>query len=95
LFHKVKSVIPQMDLILLVEFQNGSRKKYDVKHLIGKWDIFRDLKNDILFQLVKVDVGGYGVVWNEYIDLACDELWEHGIELEDEDTGTLRHDGCN
>jgi len=44
-----------------------------------KWDSFRDLKNDILFQLVKVDVGGYGLVWNEYIDLACEELWENGI----------------
>jgi len=81
MFHKVKGVIPQADLILLVEFQNGQKKKYDVKPLMVKWDVFRDLKNDILFQLVKVDVGGYGVVWNEYIDLACDELWENGIDL--------------
>jgi len=79
LFHKVKSVIPQANLILLVEFQNGQKKKYDVKPLMEKWDSFRDLKNDILFQLVKVDVGGYGLVWNEYIDLACEELWENGI----------------
>jgi len=79
LFHKVKSVIPQANLILLVEFQNGQKKKYDVKPLMEKWHSFRDLKNDILFQLVKVDVGGYGLVWNEYIDLACEELWENGI----------------
>ena len=79
MFHKVKSVIPQANLILLVEFQNGQKKKYDVKPLMEKWDSFRDLKNDILFQLVKVDVGGYGLVWNEYIDLACEELWENGI----------------
>ena len=79
MFHKVKSVIPQANFILLVEFQNGQKKKYDVKPLLEKWDSFRDLKNDILFQLVKVDVGGYGLVWNEYIDLACEELWENGI----------------
>ena len=78
MFHKIKSVVPQPDLILLVEFQNGSKKKYGVKPLMSKWEIFRDLENDILFRLVKVDIGGYGVVWNEYIDLACEELWEHG-----------------
>jgi hypothetical protein len=80
MFHKVRKVVPVNDLFLFVEFQNGQSKKYDVKPLMDKWDNFRDLKNDILFNLVKVDTGGYGVIWNEYIDLACEELWENGIE---------------
>jgi len=82
MFQKVKSVVPLDDLVLLVEFQNGQMKKYDVKPLMKKWDVFKDLKNDILFSLVKVDTGGYGIVWNENIDLACNELWENGLPVE-------------
>lgn len=81
MFHKVKKVVPLDDLVLLVEFQNGQKKKYDVKPLMSKWGVFRDLKNDTLFSLVKVDTGGYGVVWNKYIDLACNELWENGTPV--------------
>ena len=40
--------------------------------------VFQELHNQRLFELVKVDIGGYGIVWNEYIDLACNELWENG-----------------
>jgi len=82
MFQKVKSVVPLDDLELLVEFQNGQIKKYDVKPLMKKWDVFKDLKNDILFSLVKVDIGGYGIIWNENIDLACNELWENGLPVE-------------
>lgn len=31
-----------------------------------------------LFSCVAVDVGGYGIVWNDELDLSCDELWENG-----------------
>ena len=34
-----------------------------------------------LFEQVAVDVGGYGVSWNDEIDLACDELWENGVPV--------------
>lgn len=83
MFHKVKSVVPLDNFLLLVKFENGKKKTYDVKPLMNKWSVFRDLNNDTLFNLVKVDTGGYGVVWNEYIDLACNELWENGISVED------------
>lgn len=31
-----------------------------------------------VFASVSVDVGGYGIVWNDELDLSCDELWENG-----------------
>ncbi|MBQ4463666.1 MAG: DUF2442 domain-containing protein, partial [Eubacterium sp.] len=31
-----------------------------------------------LFNQVKVDSGGYGVSWNDQIDLECNDLWEYG-----------------
>ncbi len=82
MFYKVKNVTPLENLILLVEFENGDKKQYDIKPLMNQWAVFKDLNNHHLFRLVKVDTGGYGVVWNDYIDLACNELWENGMAVE-------------
>ena len=27
---------------------------------------------------LQIDVGGYGIIWNDDIDLSCDELFENG-----------------
>jgi len=29
---------------------------------------------------LRVDTGGYGICWNDEIDLSCNELWENGNE---------------
>lgn len=82
MFHKVKSVMPLPDLSLLVEFENGSRKIYDTKPLFAKWQAFQALANiKGLFEQVRVDTGGYGVSWNDDLDLACDELYHNGSEI--------------
>lgn len=82
MFYKVKNVEPLDDYILLVAFQNGINKKYDIKLLLEKWSVFKDLINiPGLFKQVKVDNGGYGISWNENIDLSCNELWNNGIEV--------------
>ena len=31
-----------------------------------------------MFEKVKVDAGGYGISWNDEIDIACDELYFGG-----------------
>ena len=79
MFHRVKNVQPLSDMILYVEFIDGDIKHYDVKPLMSKWEVFKDLTQNSLFELVSVDTGGYGIIWNDYIDLACNELWENGI----------------
>jgi hypothetical protein len=78
MFHRIKKVRPLPNLILRVEFMNGNTKIYDVKPLMNKLEVFKDLKRNGLFDLARVDVGGYGIVWNDYIDLFCNELWENG-----------------
>ena len=78
MFHKVKNVTPLDDMQLMVEFVEGGRKKYDVKPLLIRFEVFRDLVEKNLFNFVHVDCGGYGIAWNEEIDLGCDELWHNG-----------------
>jgi hypothetical protein len=44
------------------------------------WEAFKALSYiPGLFNLVKVEAGGYGISWNDHIDLACDELFENGV----------------
>lgn len=78
MFYKIKNVRALNNLILQVTFENDIIKIYDVKPLLNKWTVFQILNNNDLFKQVKVDVGGYGISWNEEIDLSCNELWENG-----------------
>jgi hypothetical protein len=65
--------------MLLVQFTNGVEKIYDCAALWNK-EMFQPLKNAAFFKSVKVDSGGYGISWNDEIDLSEYELWMHGIE---------------
>ena len=83
MFHKVKNVWALPEYRLSVQFSEGVTKIYDVKPLFEKLPIFAELKNKPReFSSVSVDVGGYGIVWNDELDLSCDELWENGVRIE-------------
>ena len=80
MFYKIQDVKPLEKYKLLVTFTNGEIKNYDVKPLFEKWEVFKDLIYiNGLFQQVKVDAGGYGISWNDDIDLSCDELYYNGV----------------
>lgn len=83
IFHKIKAVNPLPDYRLSVQFEEGIIKEYDVKPLFKKWDAFAMFKDHPeLFYNVGIDVGGYGVFWNDDIDLSCNELFENGVTVE-------------
>ena len=82
MFHKVASVIPIQPFDLSVYFETGEHKRYDVRPLMDRWDAFQALASvQGLFEQVKVDVGGYGIRWNDEIDLSCNELYENGVAI--------------
>lgn len=66
---------------LLVTFQNGTKKIYDCSPLLEN-DIFKALQNDAFFNSVHVDKHGYGIVWNDELDLSESELWINGMPAE-------------
>ncbi|MCR5635911.1 MAG: DUF2442 domain-containing protein [Clostridiales bacterium] len=79
MFHKIKAVNALPNYQLSVQFAEGVTKIYDVKPLFSKWETFKALENaPELFADVKVDIGGYGIVWNDNLNLSCDELFENG-----------------
>ena len=79
MFHKIKNVFPLPEYKLSIQFSEGITKLYDIKPLFETMTSFRALeKSTELFAGVRVDTGGYGIVWNDELDLSCDELWENG-----------------
>ena len=82
MFHKIKNVIPLKDFKLSIQFAEGITKIYDMKKLIENNKIFADLKDINLFNSVEVDIGGYGVIWNDDIDISCDELFENSKKID-------------
>ncbi len=80
MFYKIKKVKILENYIIEITFQNDIVKHYDVSTLFEKWSVFKQFETDKnLFQQVQVDKGGYGISWNDEIDLSCNELWENGV----------------
>ena len=79
MFYKIKNVNPFPNYKLSIQFINGITKIYDVTPLTQKYNYFKPLKEEpLLFNSVMVDQGGYGIIWNDEIDISSNELWTNG-----------------
>ncbi len=77
---KIASVNPLGGRSLLVTFTNGVQKRYDCEKIL-RLDRFQLLRHEAFFNTVKVDTGGYGVSWDDEMDLSEYELWTQGVEV--------------
>jgi len=78
---RVQSVEPLKGRRLLVTFVNRVQKVYDCNRIMHL-DRFQLLTNEAFFKTVTVDAGGYGISWNDEMDLSEYELWDNGMEME-------------
>ena len=76
-YPKILSAVAIDNHTLVIEFDNKQMKKYDITPWLKK-EIFYALKNPAFFKTVKVEQGGYEVLWDSNIDLSEYELWNHG-----------------
>lgn len=83
-YPRVRNVIPWPGKMLLVQFDNGQERVYDCTPLLRS-AVFRPLEDEAIFRCVHADSHGYGVVWNDDIDLAESEVWLNGRSVEPED----------
>ena len=81
--NKVITVMGKDDFSLDVEFMNGEVKNYKMDYMLSRFPQFQTLKEDKkLFEAVKVDMGGYGVSWNDDLDVDAETLYEDGVLIE-------------
>lgn len=62
---------------MLVRFRNGEQRMYDCASLLSR-PRFHLLADPGFLRAVSVDTGGYGISWNDDIDLSEYELWTNG-----------------
>jgi hypothetical protein len=79
MFHTVESVEVLPDFHLHVLFRTGEKKIYDIRPLFEKHEPFQSFMITYrLFEQAKVAGGGYGIYWNEDLDISCNELYING-----------------
>ena len=77
--HRIKEIKILDKFVVLAIFQDGTEKRYDISRLFADYPQFSQLKKEVgLFESVTVDVGGYGISWNDELDLAAEEIWNNG-----------------
>lgn len=83
MFIKISTVAALPDFVLLVGFNTGEYKQFDLKPLIEKYEPFKSLTQVTgLYEQVKIDAGGYGLVWNDDLDISADGIYEKGVPCE-------------
>lgn len=87
MFHKIKKIEPLKRQILKVYFENKKIKYYDMNKAINEIKELEPLKDENIFNKALVDVGGYGIIWNDEMDISSEEIYINGVdnirELED------------
>ncbi len=79
-YPKIKYVEALEDYRLFVIFDNGTIKIYSMKSKLEN-KAFASLADINLFKKVQVGSGGYGIIWNDQIDLSEYELYKNGIQV--------------
>jgi len=67
---------------LHVRFDNAAERIYDCRSILARPE-FQLLRTLAFFRAVKVDPGGYGISWNDDMDLSGWELWTNGKPVAD------------
>ena len=76
-YPKIQAVHPLAGKRLRVTFATGTTKIYDCTPLLKEL-AFAPLKDEWFFRHVQADRSGFGVVWNDSVDLSESEVWING-----------------
>ena len=75
------------DVTLELTFQDGKVIRYNMARLFSKYPQLEELRrNRKLFLSGHLDVGGYGVIWNDELDIDATSVYECGEVVGHEDT---------
>lgn len=77
MFHKAVDVRFQENTVLDVVFQDGQIKRYDMSVLFDKYPQLKELEDRALFVSGKL-MGGYGIIWNDDLDIEVETIYEDG-----------------
>ena len=75
------------DVKLELTYQDGAIVRYDMSVLFSKYPQLEELRrNRELFTHGRLDPGGYGVIWNDDLDIDATGIYEEGEVVGHEET---------
>lgn len=80
MFYKIIKVEPLEKQILKVYFEDKKIKYYDMNKAIKEIMALEPLKDENIFKKASVDIGGHGIIWNDVMDIAGEELYINGVD---------------
>lgn len=80
---KIEDIVPLQNYTLLVFFRDGIIKKCDIQEFFNEnkaLETFLTINKD-MFRHVRMQPGGYGIQWEEYMSITDRELYDAGTEI--------------
>lgn len=74
------AVTPLADYCLLLEYQTGERKRFDVKPYLDV-RLYERLKDEAYFNTARLEYDGWFVGWPKGEDLGPDDLYELSVPV--------------
>ena len=86
MFHTATNVSFLEDVTIEVTYRDGKVFRYDMSKLFLKYPQLEELRrNRQLFESGQIDPGGYGIVWNDKLDVDATGIYEDGIFIRQEE----------
>jgi len=77
---KILEVIPMPEMCLLLKYENGEVKQFDVSpYATGSW--YGELRQKSYFNSVRLLAGGVGIEWPDGQDISPHELYEQSVTV--------------
>ncbi len=90
--HRIQKVTARENQCVEAVFYGGEVVRYDLERVYAECPQFVMLREDpVLYEGVRVDAGGYGVSWNDELDLDAETIWEDGILIEVQEEPDINH----
>jgi hypothetical protein len=75
----IKDVIPQDNYLLLLTFENGEKRQFDMKPYLDL-GIFKELKDIKLFEIVKTSFDS--IEWDNNADFDPEVLYQESLKID-------------
>ena len=82
MFHKATKIQYGEGTTLVLTFRDGSVKQFDVASMFEKYPPLRALTERSLFTAGKLSPGGYGIIWNDDLDLEAETVYTEGVLID-------------
>ena len=79
MFHKAVKIEYRDGTVLELTFRDGCVKQFDLASMFEIYPPLRTLTDRAFFTSGKLSPGGYGVVWNEELDLEAETVYVDGV----------------